>query len=145
MLTIEPPPLFDHVTAEDLAGLENTAEINRQNAVPIGVRGVEKIRARVYARAVHKDVHLAGQVDGLGQHVFDGLARGHVNQAIIGFAAEFFQLRDAGFARVVEHVGDNQSGPGLGQTGAQGSPQHPGPANNHCRLPGEPEKTFKIF
>ena len=87
----------------------------------------------------------ADYIYGFGQQVFDGLARGDVDQAIIGLAAEFFQFGHAGLARVVGHVGDNHPGPGLGQSCAKRPAQHTGPAYDHRRLAAKPKKLFKIL
>jgi len=124
----------NHVTRENLAGLEHGLQVDRQHAVPIGVRCVQKRAAGVYARTVDQDVGPAGLLQGLGQQVFDRIAQRDVDRAIAGPPADAFERLDAGLAAFLGQVGHDDMRAGSGQPVAQRAAQHARTADHHGRL-----------
>ena len=102
-------------------------------------------RAGVHAGAVDEDVDPAGLLQRGGQQVLDRLARGDVDRAEAGLAAELFEGFDAGLAAFLGQIGDDHVGAGLGQAGAQRPAQHARPADDDGRLAGESEKILEII
>ena len=124
---------------EDLAGLEHGPQINRQHAVPVGIRGIEERGAGIDPGTVDQDVGAAGLLEGRGQQVFDGLPRGDVDRGETGLTAQVSQMVDAGLAAFFGQVADDDVRAGLGQAGTERPAQHARAADDHGRLTAEAE------
>ena len=130
MLTIAPPPALDHVPAEDLAGLEHGLEVDRQDAVPVGVGGVEERAAGVHAGAVDQDVDPAGLLE-RRRPAGSRSTRAEVTLTVqkLALPPSCFECLDAGLAALFGQIGDDdvrrRPGPGRAHSAPPSTPAPP--------------------
>ena len=79
-----------------------------------------------------------------GEQIFERFAAGHVDRAVVGVAAEFFERFDAGLAAFVGQIGDDHLRAGLRQARTKRAAQHARPADDDRRLTLETEELFEI-
>ncbi len=114
MLTMAPPPALGHVAAEYLAALEDRAEVDRHDAVPVGVGRVEEGIGHVHAGAVDEDIGPAGLLERCGQQVLDRRPLGDINRAPTGAVAASAAVPPRGSCILLLGAGDYDVRPGAG-------------------------------